>query len=156
MRALSFVIGFSVIAAVHSLAAQTIEPELLNEVRELSARLSDGIATFDSAEAKGSDTRVFVVFGMTSWGGGNGSRQFLAVFERQDGTLNGQPLKPYRLEAVVQIGSGFDRWFSTFEVRDDRAELYGRRWAPKDAHCCPTLDERATYRFSDRGLGEVR
>jgi hypothetical protein len=149
--------------AVRPSGAGPLDPELERVVETLALQFSDGIATFIGGEAeqgeKGTllEGKIVVLFGLTSWGGGNSSRQFLAVFERHDELFegpNGRRIKPYQLLAVVQVGDDFYRWFKTIELRQDLMILRGRSWLKADPHCCPSEDTAATYRLSQRGLVE--
>lgn len=140
------------------LRADPPDPALLAELHGLSRSLSDGFAVFDSADAKqGPSGKVFVLFALTSWGGGNGGKQFLAVFQSNDAArLPDGRLRPlYSLETVVPIGRDFDRWFKQLELKGDRILLRGRRWARRDAHCCPSLELTTAYRLTTRGLIET-
>ena len=101
---------------------------------------------------------VVVLFSLASWGGGNGSRQFLASLERYDSDIrfpDGRGPQPYSLVALVQTGQDFDRYFKEMQLAGDRITLKGGLWAKGDAHCCPTLTTTTTYRFSSRGLNEM-
>ena len=147
-----------------SVAAEPLDKLLQAEIESLAAKLTDGFATFDHADAHwgAKDTpladRVVVLFGLTSWGGGNGSRQFMAVVQRNDESIefpDGRRTRPYQLMGLVQVGGDFDRWFKTVELRQDRVMLSGRRWTKGDAHCCPSGDARTVYRVTERGLNEV-
>jgi hypothetical protein len=150
--------------SVTAASAEPLDRLLRAEIESLSARLTDGFATFDHADAHYAArstplaNHVVVLFGLTSWGGGNGSRQFMAVVRRNDESIefpDGRRARPYQLMGVVQIGSDFDRWFKTVELRKDRVVRSGRRWTNRDAHCCPSLDVHAAYQISERGLNEV-
>lgn len=145
-------------------AAESLDPVLYAEIQRLAATLTDGFAMLDQADsypgAKG--TRLadhsIVVMAFSGWGGGNGSVQFMALFRHNDASFqfpDGNRARPYQLLGVVQIGDDSDRWFKTVEVRGDRVLLSGRRWAKGDAHCCPSLDARAAYRISERGINEA-
>lgn len=152
---------------VASIAAQAPEPPdraLQAEIESLAAKLTDGIATLDHADtyfgAKGTPQSddVVVLFAMTSWAGGNGGRQFMAVLSRNDPSNqvpNGPRTRSYQLLGLVPVGSDGDRWFKHVELRADRVILTGGRWMPHDAHCCPSGKARAVYRISERGLNEI-
>jgi hypothetical protein len=125
--------------------------------------LSDGHAQFDGADATygpARDTpfagRVVVLLGLGGWGGGNGSRQFLAVMERlvYATRARARTSPAYRLVGVVQVGADYDRWFKIVELQGDRVVLRGRGWTKNDAHCCPSLDTSAVYRVTERGINE--
>jgi len=144
-------------------AAEPLDPVLYSEIQRLAAMLTDGFATLDQADAyrfgpkAALSDHVVVMLAMTSWGGGNGSRQFMAVFrhnESSDPFPGGRQARPYQFVGLVQVGSGFDRWFEKVELRQNLVVLTGRRWARSDAHCCPSLPARAVYRVSEHGLNQ--
>jgi len=147
-------------------ASDAVEPDrfLFSEIEGLAARLTDGFATLDRADTYAGPKRTvleghfIVMLAMTSWGGGNGSVQFMAVFRHNDASVrfpDGQRARRYQLLGLVQVGTDSDRWFKSVELRQDRVILTGASWAKGDAHCCPSLDARAVYRFSERGINEV-
>jgi hypothetical protein len=143
--------------------AAPLDPELQSVVERLAERFSDGVAIFIGGDAAYGQERtpfeshVVVLFGLTSWGGGNGSRQFLAVFERHvlsPEFPNGRRFQPYQLLAVVPVGDDADRWFKSIELEQDLIVLVGGRWLKDDAHCCPSAVARTVYRLESRGLLE--
>jgi hypothetical protein len=157
----------ALLIAFVSVTANAAEPPdrlLQAEIESLAAKLTDGVATLDHADtyfgAKGTpqSDEVVVLFAMTSWAGGNGSRQFMAVLGRDDASNqvpNGRRARRYQLLGLVAVGSDSDRWFKHVELRGDRVMLSGGRWLKGDAHCCPSGDARAVYQISERGLNEV-
>ncbi len=148
-----------------TLAAEPLDELLQAEIDSLAAKLTDGVAYLGAApEAHWGEEKtplanhVVVLFVLTSWAGGNGSRQFMAVMEHNDEPIefpNGRRFRPYRLVGVVQVGRDFDRAFKTVELRQDRVILGGHRWLKGDAHCCPSGETRAVYRVTERGVNEV-
>jgi hypothetical protein len=164
VRRLVIVAAAIALGAMPTRAAQPLDALLRAEVEGLAAMLSDGFARFDHADAQYglNDTpfaeRVVVLFSLTSWGGGNGSRQFLAVMERNDASVefpDGRRARHYQLIGVIQVGDDFERWFKSFSLQGDRVVLKGRRWTKGDAHCCPSLDTDSSYRVTSHGLSEV-
>jgi hypothetical protein len=143
-------------------AADELEPKLEAAVTTLSMQLSDGIATYIGGQAAYGATgspfegQVAVLFGLTSWGGGNGSIQFLAVYTRLDESISisGRRFQPFQLLAVAQVGEDFERWFKAIRLERDRIVVEGGRWLKSDAHCCPTGTARAVYRLGRGGLDE--
>jgi hypothetical protein len=144
---------------------QTVDRALQKDVEALTALITDGFATFNGVEVVRRGTAntsladdVVVLFSLTNWGGGNGTRQFLAVMEHHDADirfLDGRAARRYSLLALVQAGADFDRYFRKMELRGDRIVLTGRRWAKEDAHCCPSIEASTSYRFGPYGLTEV-
>lgn len=140
-------------------------PELQKAFETLAGQLSDGIAEFDTARVAAGkpgsrfhDKVVALIF-LTSWAGGNGSRQFLAVFEHHPSDPHDPPiddrLVPLQLLGVVPVGEDFRRMLQSVELQDDEILLQGLSWLKSDAHCCPTVPVRVIYRFDERGLVEI-
>jgi hypothetical protein len=133
-------------------------------IARIAPLLSDGHARYeggaiaaacDSAASPAAD--MAVLFGLTGWGGGNGSRQFLAILTPldTDGALRGSETRPYALVGVIPVGADFDRWFDTMEAVPHRVVLHGKRWGAKDAHCCPSRTVRTVYEITPHGIDEV-
>ena len=145
--------------------AQSVDPVLLKRLTAIAAFVTDGYAKYigPSIVKRGAANTPFaghvvVLFSLANWGGGNGSRQFLAILERYDSDIrfpDGRGPQPYSLVALVQTGQDFDRYFKEMQLAGDRITLKGGLWAKGDAHCCPTLTTTTTYRFSSRGLNEM-
>ena len=145
--------------------AQSVDPALQKDVRALTALITDGFAKFNGVEVvrRGAANtslagHVVVLFSLTNWGGGNGTRQFLAVMEHNGADIrfpDGRAARRYALLALAEAGRDFDRYFRTMEIKGDGIVLTGRRWAKEDAHCCPAIEASTSYRFGPYGLTEV-
>ena len=144
--------------------ADVLEPKLEAAVTSLSMQLSDGVATYIGGlaayGAAGSpfDGQVVVLFGLTSWAGGNGSRQFIAVYARLDESvpIDGRHFQPFQLVAVAPVGGEvkFERWFKSMRLERDGIVVEGGRWLKADSHCCPSATANAVYRLGRSGLSE--
>jgi hypothetical protein len=164
MRRVTAVVLLISIRAVPAIA-QSADPVLLKRLEAVAASVTDGYAKYEgpSVVKQGRAStplagHVVALFSLSSWGGGNGSRQFLAVLQRNNSDIrfpDGRRPPPYSLLALVQTGEDFDRFFKDVQLTGDRITLTGGRWAKNDAHCCPSGTTTATYRFSAHGLNEV-
>ncbi len=165
MREVAAVLLLAFIISASQADAQSQDPALLKRLEAVAASVTDGYAKYDGPSiVKRGQTgtplaaHVVVLFSLSGWGGGNGSRQFLAVLEQHDAEVrapgNRVP-QAYSLRALVQTGDDSDRYFKEMQVSRDRITLTGGFWVKKDAHCCPSRIATATYRFSSHGLDEV-
>lgn len=137
------------------------------EVVQLVTMLSDGPATlveesllikYVLSSSPGVVTNAVVLFNVESFGGGNNSQQFLAIFNQ--GSREDQnpdwPFHEWRLKGFTEVGKDWDRWFSEIQVQGDTITLSGVSWIKgKDAHCCPSGTAKATFRFSPYSIQEV-
>ena len=165
MREVATVLLVASIISTLPADAQSPDPALLTRLEAIAAFVTDGYATYQGASHVERGPRgtplanhVVALFSLSGWGGGNGSRQFLAVLERQDPEVrfpDGRAPQSYSLRAFAQIGDDFDRYFKEMQLSGDRIRLKGGLWARNDAHCCPSRNVTATYRFSSHGLDEV-
>jgi hypothetical protein len=165
MRDVAAVFLLAAIISAPRAEAQSPDPALLKRLQAIAAFVTDGHAKYEAPSIikrgqAGTPLagHVVALFSLSGWGGGNGSRQFLAVLERHDTEVRvpeGRGSQSYSLLALVQTGHDFDRFFQEMQLSGDRITLTGGLWAKKDAHCCPSLIATATYRFSSHGLNEV-
>lgn len=165
MRNVAAAVFLAAIISASPAEGQSQDTALLKRLETIAAFVTDGNAKYQgpSIVKRGQPGtplagHIVALFSLSGWGGGNGSRQFLAVLEQHDSAIrlpDGRERQPYSLLALVQTGDDFDRYFKEMQVSGDRITLKGGLWAKKDAHCCPSLIATATYRFSSHGLNEV-
>jgi hypothetical protein len=151
-----------------SQASDANDPLIHKELLNLSNMLSDGPAVIveESLSIKyvllpSDKTAVksaIVLFNIEGFGGGNNYHQFLAVFSQGDreGLNPNWPFHEWQLKGFTEVGEDFVRCFSNIEVQGDNIMLTGVSWKKDDAHCCPSGDAKATFRFSPYLIQEVR
>jgi hypothetical protein len=115
-------------------------------------QLSDGIAVgypeFRSvsfgdlldSDAQGED--AVVVFSIEGFGGSNYHAEYVAVFAAvPHAEVSTEQTRPYRLLALAQIGGRGWRTFDsrTVTIRSGSFAISGKKWAPEDPGCCPSI-----------------
>jgi hypothetical protein len=131
----------------------------------LALLLSDGVATLNTEFAKVSKTsykvgdeskNVYVVlFSIEGWNGGNGARQYLAVFQEnsKEGRSEEWKFNELSLVSFVKVGEDYGRIFKSIFVAGDLITLDGFSWN-NDAHCCPSKPAKAVFRFDRNSIVE--
>ncbi len=136
---------------------------VLKRIQSLAPMLSDGVATLYEEgmlvrkASFGKEGNAYVVlFSMEGFGGGNGARQYLAVFEQnsKEGWPDEWEFNELSLAGIIKVGEDFDRRFDSISITGNLITLRGKRWN-NDAHCCPSAPASATFRFERRSLSEV-
>ena len=151
-----------------AIAGDSDDAAILQEVDRLVSLMSDGPASLVEEASlikyvsclSGMDSKeaAIVLFNIESFGGGNNSRQFMAIFSRgiKDGGYPDWPFHEWRLYGVTKVGSDWDRWFSEINCKENRITLSGVSWIEgKDAHCCPSGTVQADFLFSPYSIHEV-
>lgn len=140
---------------------------LESEIVRLAEQMSDGfseyvegsITTLECDPPACKRDSVLVLFSVEGEGGGNGYKQYLAVFSKNE-QLYDVParyrFRPYKLNAFLQVGQDYERWFGTLEIKQKLVVLSGARWTAKDAHCCPSGKSTTRYRLGEYEIREVQ
>lgn len=158
----SLLLTYTAWAANQPASKKPISDEIviLNEVDVLASLLSDGVAG-QGPEPKivyGPGGDAFVLFDMESWGGSNSVTQYIAVFTKVDAT-GWRPewsSHRYSLSALMKLGADQKDWeFQAEDLTVDRYDVVtvkGLTWAPRDAHCCPSIHKSIQIKYSDDSL----
>ncbi len=129
------------------------------EVVRLADLVSDGYAKLDRTTITPirSGDRLAVFFDLQHPGEGNGTWQYLALFERNAAFPGAEaPASEFRLLAFARIGMRGTRLFdpSTARIRGHEISVRGAAYAPHDAMCCPSLPVRARFVLEEGNIRE--
>jgi len=145
--------------------ASSLRPLITERVVSLTSLMSDGIASLheeslvfvESSLTEYGETHkvVSVIFNISDWGGGNGSRQYLAIFKHNDEASTFEPYKANTLQllSVVKVGARSERWFNAIEQKQMHIYLRGLAWQD-DALCCPSQPIEVVYVYENHGFTE--
>jgi len=149
------------------LPALAAEPNTVEAATEaLVAILTDSAAT-EYTDARqihypaGKTGMALVFFTLESFGGGNNSTYYLAVFEpswkdeAQETTA--ETIDKYRLVGYLPVGG--DGWrsvdFADVVFEKDQITIKTEEYADNDAMCCPSKPGTATFKLENNRLTEI-
>ena len=155
----SLIILVALLLTSSPLFAQDSMSLVRNKAQIIASQLNDGrsISGVDlPTEFNHHGRKIYAVpISVAERYGGNGSEEYLAVYELGSGGPNARPI--YSLIAFARVGGKMWRGinFKSMQFANDTFYFEAIQWGPGDPGCCPSEEVRVGYRLTDRGLVEI-